>query len=78
MGQSKKYRDVANNPKVAFVIDDVIPEPWQARGIEIRGTGEALPTGGQVGTGELIRITPRRIVAWGIETEPYKRNSRNV
>ncbi len=78
MGESKKFKDVSLNHKVAFVIDDVLP-PWQPRGVEIRGTGEALPTGGEgLGSGELIRITPRRIVGWGIDTDPYQRNSRTV
>ena len=78
MGQSKKYKDVARNGKVAFVVDDVLP-PWQPRGVEIRGTGETLATGGEsLGSGELIRIHPKRIVGWGIDTDPYQRNSRKV
>ena len=31
MLQSKKWRDVAGEPRVAFVVDDVLP-PWQPRG----------------------------------------------
>ncbi len=78
MGQSKKYKDVARNNKVAFVVDDVLP-PWQPRGVEIRGIGETLATGGEaLGSGELIRISPKRIVGWGIDTDPYVRNSRKV
>ncbi len=78
MGQSKKFRDVARNSHVAFVIDDVLP-PWQPRGVEIRGLGEALPNGGEsLGSGELIRITPNRIIGWGIDTHPYTRNSRSI
>jgi pyridoxamine 5'-phosphate oxidase family protein len=63
LDQSKKFRDVARTGRVAIVIDDLAStDPWRARGIEIRGRGEAiaLPTA-------LIRIHPERIVSWGIE-----------
>src|SRR5436305_10266643 len=70
-GKSKKYRDAARDPKVAFVVDDV-PEAGQVRGIEIRGRAEAIPTGGETilpgFDPEFIRITPKRIVAWGLDT----------
>lgn len=36
LGRSKKFRDVARDGRVAFVVDDVLP-PWQARGVEVRG-----------------------------------------
>jgi pyridoxamine 5'-phosphate oxidase family protein len=43
----KKYRDVLRDPKVAFVIDDIVSvSPWRVRGIEIRGEVEVLDTGG--------------------------------
>lgn len=80
IGSSKKYRDVGARPMVAFVVDDVLP-PWQPRGIEIRGRAEALATGGKaIGPGfddALIRITPTRVIGWGIEGDG-RRNSRNV
>jgi pyridoxamine 5'-phosphate oxidase family protein len=69
--QSKKFRDVARTGRVAIVIDDLAStDPWRARGIEIRGRGEAsaLPTA-------LIRIHPERIVSWGIEP---RRSARTV
>lgn len=79
----KKYRDVGKNPKVAFVIDDLASiDPWRARGIEIRGTAEILETGGEtVQPGfdpEMFRITPRRIVSWGIEEGSFSANARTV
>lgn len=81
MAQSKKFRDVARNERVAFVVDDVLP-PWQARGVEVRGTAEALSSGGSEVNpdfdADLIRIRPRRIVGWGIDSDPYKPNSRSV
>jgi pyridoxamine 5'-phosphate oxidase family protein len=60
--QTKKFRDVARTGRVAIVIDDVgSGDPWQPRGIEVRGRGEAiaLPT-------PLIRVHPERIVSWGL------------
>ena len=67
----KKYRDVQRNPKVAFLVDDLASvDPWQPKGIEIRGEAEILASGGEaLGPGfapEMFRIRPRRIVSWGI------------
>jgi pyridoxamine 5'-phosphate oxidase family protein len=72
--QRKKWRDVQANPKVAVVIDDIASiNPWKVRGIEVRGVADALTTGGQaIGPGfdpEMFRITPKRIVSWGINPE---------
>jgi pyridoxamine 5'-phosphate oxidase family protein len=61
--QSKKFRDVARNGRAAIVIDDLeSTDPWRPRGIEIRGSAEAisLPT-------PLISIRPERIVSWGLK-----------
>jgi pyridoxamine 5'-phosphate oxidase family protein len=78
----KKYRDVLRNAKVAFVIDDIASvNPWRARGIEIRGEAEVLDTGGtDLGPGfapQMFRITPKRIVSWGLE-EQLSFNARSV
>ncbi len=81
MGRSKKVRDVQGRPVVAFVVDDVLP-PWRPRGVEIRGRAEVLQQGGeQFGPGYdtmLIRIHPRRIIGWGIDTGAFGQNARNV
>lgn len=61
--RTKKYRDVLNTGRAAIVIDDV-PQPWQPRGIEVRGRADELDTPTPV-----IRIHPRRIVSWGIESD---------
>ena len=81
----KKYRDVQANPRIAIVIDDLASvSPWRPRFIEIRGTAEILPTGGEaIGPGfdpEIFRIHPRRIVSGGIEGEGEWRtpNARSV
>jgi pyridoxamine 5'-phosphate oxidase family protein len=70
----KKYRDVLSNPKVAFVVDDIASvNPWRVRGIEIRGEAEVLDIGGtelmQGFAPEMFRITPKRIVSWGLEEQ---------
>ena len=70
----KKWRDVKSNPKVAVVIDDIVSvNPWKVRGIEIRGEAEMLMTGGQsIVPGfdlEMFRITPKRVISWGINPE---------
>ena len=85
IGQSKKFRDAARYGRVAFVVDDVLA-PWQPRGIEIRGRSEVFTTGGQEirppFSPELIRLYPRRIIGWGIDTDvntnAFAPNSRTV
>ncbi len=68
-GSTKKYRDMRANPKVAIVIDDLASvSPWKPRGIEVRGTAEIREgAGGPVPAEQhWARITPKRIVSWGI------------
>ena len=84
MSQSKKFRNVQQNPNVAFVIDDVLP-PWQPRFVEIRGTAQALPTGGKALFGAnyeaddaIIRITPGQIISLGLEEGTGWANNRKV
>ena len=80
----KKWRDVQDNPQVAIVIDDIASfDPWRVRGVEIRGTVETMPTGGESvipgADSEMFHITPKRIVSWGLDTEAYSApNSRSV
>ena len=81
--QRKKWRDVRQNPRVAVVIDDIVSvTPWTVRGIEIRGDAERLMTGGEsVITGfdsAMFRITPKRIVSWGINTDARTATGRSV
>ena len=85
LSQSKKFHNILQNPNVAaFVVDDVLP-PWKVRGVEVRGTAVTLPTGGKEIFGAnyqadeaIIRITPRQIIGWGLETEQYQANNRKV
>ncbi len=69
--ERKKWRDVQQNPRVAVVIDDIASvNPWRVRGIEIRGEAVQLLTGGETVVAgfdsAMFRITPKRIVSWGI------------
>lgn len=76
MDQSKKYRDVVANPQAALVVDDLVStDPWTPRMIEIRGTVETFPEGGEHlssrVSGPWIRITPKRVFSFGINPEPH-------
>jgi pyridoxamine 5'-phosphate oxidase family protein len=79
---SKKVRDITQTGRAAFVVDDVLP-PWKPRGLEIRARAELLTEGGKTVNSDfdhaLIRLTPTRIIGWGIDTNPFgPPNSRNV
>ena len=77
MSATQKYRNIATNDKVAFVVDDIASrDPWRVRCLEIRGVAEqAASTGGPVGgSGEtldsaIIRIRPRRVISFGIDDQ---------
>ena len=76
IAQTKKWRDAGRRPRVAFVIDDVLP-PWQPRSIEILADAELLESGGE-GFGrwfdpQIIRLHPVKIIAWGIDEEGQSR-----
>ena len=83
MGATRKFRNVRNNPKVAFVVDDIASvNPWMVRGIEIRGRAEA-PTGEPPKdrpylSAEIIRIHPERVFTWGIEPGADGMQKRSV
>src|SRR5215471_3750312 len=81
MAASRKYRNVEADQRVAFVVDDTVPDepgpfrPGVGRGVHIRGRAEAL-TGHQppdLGTppgffsDEIIRIHPERHSSWHID-----------
>lgn len=82
MSMSQKYRNLATNPNVAFVVDDIYSrDPWRVRCIEIRGTAEQASAPAATGDAgdeldtAIIRITPRRIIAFGIadpDTPPHE------
>lgn len=82
MSKSQKFRNLATNPNVAFVVDDITSRnPWRVRCLEIRGTAEQAQAAAAVGAAgdeldaAIIRITPRRVIAFGIDdqdTEPHQ------
>jgi pyridoxamine 5'-phosphate oxidase family protein len=73
-GETKKWRDAKRNPRVTILVDDVRPNPWRARGLEVRGNAEIHETGGDTinprfpnFVPQFMRIRPTRIVGWGLE-----------
>jgi len=87
MPSTQKFRNVADNGRVALVVDDLVSrDPWQVRCLEIRGTAEALqnqdspvPGGGD---GAVISIRPQRVIMFGIgadgSVDQSARSQRNV
>jgi len=60
--KSLKFRNMQKNPKVAFVVDDLVSvKPWTPRGVEIRGLAETVQRDGYLN----VRITPLVKVGWG-------------
>lgn len=82
LGRSRKFRNVRSNPQVCLVVDDLASvDPWRVRGVEIRGTAEALedtepPTGGM--SPEVIRITPLWIGSWGLTDDSFAMHVRRA
>ena len=69
---TKKFRDARANPRVAFVVDDLVStNPWRARGVEVRGRAQTFTEGGErLGPGfgaAWLRIIPTRVVSWGLD-----------
>lgn len=82
MENSRKFRNIAENGRVAFVVDDIASfDPWTVRCLEIRGHAEALPDPVDSvarTTGAIIRIHPQRIISWGIDPPHIALGRRNV
>jgi pyridoxamine 5'-phosphate oxidase family protein len=69
--RTKKFRNVQANPKVALVIDDVLP-PWRPRCVMVRGEAEALEEAASADgepLGPIIRIHPSQVISWGLDDE---------
>jgi pyridoxamine 5'-phosphate oxidase family protein len=79
--RSKKYRDVRDTERAAFVVDDVL-QPWRPRGVEVRGRTEVHGEGGEeIGPGfdtDVVRVFPKRIVGRGLDSDAFRSNSRTV
>ncbi|MFC4947821.1 PPOX class F420-dependent oxidoreductase [Pseudonocardia sp. GCM10023141] len=70
---SQKWRNIVADGRVAFVVDDVVLDPWSPRAIEVRGVAETLleerssaVPGAAPG---VIRIRPQRILVFGVEPD---------
>jgi pyridoxamine 5'-phosphate oxidase family protein len=78
---TKKYRDALSYGRVAFVVDDVQP-PWKPRMLEVRGSVEGLPEGGKAivenFAPEILRITPTRIVSFGLNSDVVRPSEGRV
>jgi pyridoxamine 5'-phosphate oxidase family protein len=62
--RSLKFRNIAANNKVAFVVDDIVSvSPWKVRGIEVRGRAEPVTSSDDV---TAVRIIPLNIRSWGL------------
>jgi pyridoxamine 5'-phosphate oxidase family protein len=82
MANSQKFKNVADNGRAAFVVDDIASiQPWRVRCLEIRGHAEAIrdPSDSAARTpGAIIRIHPRRIISFGIDPPELSLGKRNV
>ncbi|MEC3975970.1 PPOX class F420-dependent oxidoreductase [Amycolatopsis sp. H20-H5] len=88
LAQSRKYRNIADNGRVAFVVDDILStDPWRVRCLEIRGHAEVIAPSPALADdhldGALIRIHPERVISFGVddpEHEPHELvpHNRNV
>jgi pyridoxamine 5'-phosphate oxidase family protein len=65
LAQTKKFRDVRLNGRAAVVVDDLAStDPWRPRGVEVRGSAEAIEA-----PSPLIRIHPQRVISWGVNSK---------
>lgn len=65
-----KWRHVTATGRAAFVVDDLATvDPWQPRGVKVRGTAVAE----QDAAGRhVIRITPAVVWSWGVNADADK------
>lgn len=82
MGHTRKFHNVQGNAHVSLVIDELASiHPWTVRGIEIRGTAEALVNQAPPMPGmshEIIRIHPERILSWGVDPDRPGMSARTL
>lgn len=80
LDKSRKFHNIADNGRAAFVVDDLVSvQPWRVRCLEIRGVAEALTSE----RSPLIRIHPKRIISFGVdepdaEAHSLTTNNRDV
>lgn len=67
--RTKKFKNASSNPKVALVVDDVLP-PWRPRCVMVRGEAEALEAAVDAEgnpLGAILRIRPIEVISWGLD-----------
>ncbi len=64
--KSYKFKNIQQNPNVAFVVDSVRLSPWTPMGIELRGKA-VVTTMGNAQKG--IQIIPTKKATWGLTEE---------
>lgn len=73
LSATRKFRNVAATSEVAFVVDDVASvDPWEVRGVEVRGTADArtdVDPPQPWMSREEIRIHPRWVRGWGLDDD---------
>ncbi len=70
MGGTRKFANVEATGKASLVVDDIASyDPWEVRGVEIRGRAEAIrdvePSTAYLSR-EIIRLHPTRVIGWGL------------
>ncbi len=71
LSATKKFRNARDNPKAAFVVDDLASvAPWRPRSVMVQGSAQAIEAtpdaGGPGGGGAMIRVVPEKVVSWGL------------
>lgn len=63
-----KYKNVMENPKASFVVDDLISvEPFRPRMLKVRGPADIVDHKGYAGPSKYIRIRPVHKRSFGID-----------
>ena len=60
--RTQKFRNAAADPRVALLIDDVLP-PWRPRAVLVRGHARTLEADGR----PIIRVVPQHVSSWGTD-----------
>ena len=63
--RTHKFRNARRDGRATLVVDDVLP-PWQPRAVMIQAAAEALDGDGDGDGQAVIRLTPRKVVSWGL------------
>src|SRR5438094_10481561 len=64
-----KYKNVLENPRASFVVDDLkTMKPWAPRGIKLQGKDDIIKHTGYMGPGTYIRIKHVNKRTWNFYT----------